>query len=113
MAGPQVLSCNYCGAAGGQDLSSPLMVNGVIYANTNQQISMTSYKCSTSQYLDCASSGFSNPNQANVLSYNCTQGTGNNINQIISFSIPGVYSVTGFAGSSSQQKVCTVSIVVN
>jgi FlaG/FlaF family flagellin (archaellin) len=110
---PAGLSCNYCGPAGGQDLTSPLMVNGVIYAVVNQQISMDSYKCALSQYMSCANSGFNNPPQTTVHSYTCTNAGSNSINQVISFSQPGIYSVTGFAGSSVQQKVCTVSIVVN
>ncbi len=110
---PAGLSCNYCGPAGGQDLTSPLMVNGVIYAVVNQQISMDSYKCGLSQYMSCANSGFNNPPQTTVHSYTCTNAQSNSINQVISFSQPGIYSVTGFAGSSVQQKVCTVSIVVN
>ena len=110
---PAGLSCNYCGPAGGQDLTSPLMVNGVIYAVVNQQISMDSYKCGLAQNMSCANSGFNNPPQTTVHSYTCTNGGSNSINQVISFSQPGIYSVTGFAGSSVQQKVCTVSIVVN
>jgi hypothetical protein len=106
------LTCNYCGPAGGQDLTSPLMVNGIIYASVNQSIPMTSYKCSNSQNMSCSNSGFVNPPQANVISYSCTGGTGQSISQEIFFSSPGVYSVTGFAGSSIAQKTCTVHIVV-
>jgi hypothetical protein len=110
---PAGLSCNYCGPAGGQDLTSPLMVNGVIYSVVNQQISMDSYKCGSSQNMSCANSGFNNPPQTTVHSYSCTNGGSNSINQVISFSQPGIYTVTGFSGSSVQQKVCTVSIIVN
>jgi hypothetical protein len=107
------LNCDFCGAAGGQELTCSLMQNGIIYATINQPISMTSYKCSNTQYMDCSSSGFNNPSQASVISYNCIQGTGNSISQVIYFSTPGIYSVSGFAGSSSQQKSCTVYIVIN
>jgi hypothetical protein len=110
---PAGLNCNYCGPAGGQDLTSPLMVNGVIYSVVNQQISMDSYKCGSAQNMSCANSGFNNPPQTTVHSYSCTNGGSNSINQVISFTQPGIYTVTGFAGSSVQQKVCTVTIVVN
>ena len=110
---PQPLSCNFCGPAGGQNLTSPQMIDEVIYANVNQHISMTAYKCSSSQSLSCSSSGFNNPSEALIVSYSCVQGTGGSISQVISFSAPGVYAVTSFAGSSIQQKICTVYIVIN
>ena len=113
ISAPSGLSCNSCGPAGGQSLSSPQMSGGIIYGSVGQVISMTAYKCGTSQYLSCGNSGFTNPPEATVLSYTCIQGTGSDISQSITFDTPGIYSVTGRAGSSVSQKICTVSIVIS
>jgi hypothetical protein len=105
------VSCNSCGNAG-NNLTSPLMVGGHIEANVGQSISITQGTCCSTCYLWCGGSGFTNPPEANILSYSCTTGGGSGINQVIYFNIPGIYIVTGSAGNNPN-KVCTVYIIVN
>ena len=108
------LSCNSCGVSN-QSLDSPLMVDGVIYATTGQNIFMTQPPCCGTCYIWCGASGFTNPQEATVVSYSCTNGGNpfpdNYITQTILFNTPGVYYVTGRAGNNSIRE-CTVSIVI-
>ena len=108
------LSCNSCGVSN-QSLDSPLMVDGVIYATTGQNIFMTQPPCCGTCYIWCGASGFTNPQEATVVSYSCTNGGNpfpdNYITQTILFNTPGVYYVSGRAGNNSIRE-CTVSIVI-
>ena len=103
------LSCNSCGIST-SSLSSPLMVDGIIYAYVGQEIYMTQPACCSTCYIWCGASYFINPDEANQISFSCSNGSGP-VSQTISFDNPGVYYVTGRAGNSSV-RTCTVSIVI-
>jgi hypothetical protein len=104
------LACNSCGILG-NNLSSPLMVNGHIEAVVGQSISMTQGKCNSTSYLACALSGFINPTEAYVSSSSCMNAMGSGISQTIYFNTPGVYLVTAKAGANVF-KTCSVYIIV-
>ena len=105
------LTCNSCGISNSR-LSSPLMIDGIIYATVNQSISMSQPACCNTCFIFCGASGFDNPIGANQISYSCSNGGSQNVSQVISFTTPGVYYVTGRAGNSSVRS-CTVSIVIS
>ena len=106
----QTPSAQSCSGWSGPSITSSLMGSeGYITATVNQEIDLL-MNDNVTPMMRCTCSYFTNPQEAIVVSSNCSSNS--YISQIIKFSSPGTYTVQGRNGDCTGMTYCSLNIVV-